>query len=1088
MAIFELGLGLGVYLWPDAFQTPLYAGLAPWFDWFSAAMVAGGVALLLRARYASPPWLRGALCVPAAAAMGWLGWYLFVAGNGPAAVAVGVNALGIMAPTLSVSDSADSPDLSIAMTSLAQIAMGIVLVLFPHLLAAPMYGAMTAGRLWLGPVGILSGIVLMVPLLRGKPASDYGLPWLFAGTIFAFVFGIGIMAVELVSGLLVCALVLGFIGIVAGRVNVQPGDHREPPVGSETPPTEYIEMVGWTLVLIVVVLTGIGPAGAVQRPVVSSLFVLLVVGYNTVIPLLEAPLLTPERRSAALAGMYLLALGVLHIDGGYLSQATLMLFIILPLLTFPIETREGQVGLVLSVVFLVAGETGQLLLAPAGSRALMTRAGIETLLVITLLAIGVVGRLRYSKLRRTLGNRERLLQSFLDHWPGAAFVREPQGQYLLVNRWYEKLVDRPLAEIVGKRCDELFPPDQAAELTRDDLAIMEGREPLVTERTVVMADGEHSLLSVNFPLRDEDGVSYAVGGLATDITDRKQMEAALRDKEAQYRTLADTARDGIIMLNEDGTIVLANPAAELLFGYAPHGLTGKHAVTLVSRTRAESVRTWWTSYLSGANNRRQKPAQTLGLHTAGHEIPIEISMGESRRNGERVFIAVVRDITERKHAADQLAFQAFHDSLTGLANRSLLLDQLQTLPGTEQVALLYIDLDEFKFVNDTFGHAVGDEILKAVAGRLAPIVPRDGLAVRLGGDEFAILLHNPATTEAVLEFAQQVLGLLSEPFRLASQAFAVTPSIGIAISEPPLAPADLVRYADVAMYQAKRNGRARVEVFVPALMDVVVERHNLAQSIRQGLEDGQFELYYQPIIDLTSLRCVAAEALVRWRHPTRGLVPPGEFIPIAEDTGLILPMGQWIFAEACRHARGWADAYGPDAPKVSINLSIRQMRDPALVPDISAILAETGVSPEQIQVEVTETIAADALTLQCAKRLRALGLRLALDDFGTGYSSLSYLRMLPIDILKVDRAFILAADDGGSGRAILQAIASLGRAAGLSLTLEGAETAEQVAVARELGFCRVQGYHFARPMPAAAFVRWLAERAEAELAERAAAG
>ena len=428
---------------------------------------------------------------------------------------------------------------------------------------------------------------------------------------------------------------------------------------------------------------------------------------------------------------------------------------------------------------------------------------------------------------------------------------------------------------------------------------------------------------------------------------------------------------------------------------------------------------------------------------------------------------------------EHLAHQASHDALTGLPNRALFLDRLDRalIRGRRcgaTCAVLFLDLDRFKQVNDSLGHGAGDELLVAVAVRLRTALREADTLARFGGDEFAVLLEDIGDLVGALRAAERLLAALAAPLAIAGRSLVVTTSIGLALSTTPEdTPADLLRFADVALYRAKDAGRSCCEVFYPGMNRAALARLELERDLHGAAERGEVLVHYQPLVDLATGRVAGLEALARWHHPARGPIPPGEFIPLAEETGLIVPLGRWVLREACRQLVAWRRAYPrAAAPVVAVNLSPRQFRHPDLVGDVAAALAETGLPPRLLRLELTETVAMTrpAETTAALEALRALGVSLALDDFGTGYSSLAYLQELPVDALKIDRSFFAG---GARNRAIIRAVAELGRALGLEVVAEGLETAEQVAWARSVGFDLGQGFRFAPPLaPARAEAFW----------------
>jgi diguanylate cyclase (GGDEF)-like protein len=419
---------------------------------------------------------------------------------------------------------------------------------------------------------------------------------------------------------------------------------------------------------------------------------------------------------------------------------------------------------------------------------------------------------------------------------------------------------------------------------------------------------------------------------------------------------------------------------------------------------------------------------------------------------------------------EQLVHQALHDPLTGLANRVLFGDRLEHAlargqrPGAT-VAILLIDLDGFKDINDSLGHDAGDDLLTIAGMRLQGHARPGDTVARLGGDEFGVLLEDITAAEAVRS-AELLLQGLAAPIVLRDRDLTPTASIGIAIANGEDAET-LLRNADTAMYAAKRQGKGRYALFEPAMHATIIERLDLAADLGRAMQQGQLYLSYQPEIQLRSGRIVGLEALVRWHHPARGMVAPDQFIPLAEETGSIVPIGGWVLREACRQAKAWQERR-PATPSltIAVNLSARQLQHPGIVDEVSAALAAVGLDPWSLVLEITETAIMEQLdaAITMLTELRRLGVRLALDDFGTGYSSLSYLQRLPVDILKIDRSFVAGVAGSTEDSALARAIITLGQTLGLEVVAEGVETAEQLAALRELGCQLGQGYYFARPL------------------------
>jgi diguanylate cyclase (GGDEF)-like protein len=430
---------------------------------------------------------------------------------------------------------------------------------------------------------------------------------------------------------------------------------------------------------------------------------------------------------------------------------------------------------------------------------------------------------------------------------------------------------------------------------------------------------------------------------------------------------------------------------------------------------------------------------------------------------------VTQDVTERREAEARVAYMAHHDALTGLLNRGALRERLAEAVGRSQhgrpCAVLHLDLDRFKEVNDTLGHPAGDELLRSVARRLLSCVRETDTVARLGGDEFVILCQGEEQPHAAARIAARVIAELRCPHRIDGRPVSVGVSIGVAVApEDGEEPGQVMIRADLALYGAKRDGGGRFRFFEPEMQARVVARRCLEADLHQALRDEQFELHYQPLVNLTR-GCVSGfEALVRWRHPERGLVRPDDFIPAAEAMGLIVPLGKWILSRACADAASW-----PAGLKVAVNLSAVQFTDPGLEGAVAAALAASGLAPGRLELEITESLLLRDTeeTIAVLRRLRASGASISMDDFGTGYSSLSYLLKFPIDKVKIDRSFVLAMDERPEGAAIIRAVAGLCQTLGIETTVEGIETPEQMKQVASQGCGEGQGYLFSPPVPAA---------------------
>jgi diguanylate cyclase (GGDEF)-like protein/PAS domain S-box-containing protein len=550
----------------------------------------------------------------------------------------------------------------------------------------------------------------------------------------------------------------------------------------------------------------------------------------------------------------------------------------------------------------------------------------------------------------------------------------------------------------------------------------------------------------------------------------------IQQSQARFASLVKNSSDLVMVIEADTEIKYASPSASRVLGRDAEELEGSRFSDLIAQEDRATAMSFLTAMsedqgLTGLEKFRV-------VHRDGSVRYVETLRTNLMHDPNvRGIVLNTRDITERKQFEEQLEHQALHDALTGLANRALFPDRVQhaldrQLRDGRPVSVLFMDLDDFKTINDSLGHAAGDQVLRDIGERLLGNLRTADTAARLGGDEFAVLLEDGGEEGmTAADVAERILAMLDEPFLLDETEVFVRASIGISVAESgdvPESAEELLRNADVAMYLAKEKGKNRYQLFEPAMHDTALKRLELKAALQRALEHDEFRLFYQPVIELESGKVSGVEALIRWFHPERGLVPPLDFIPLAEETGLIVPIGHWVLKEACRYAAELQSRYPLDERlHMAVNLSARQVARPELVDEVRQILEETGLEPSTLILEITESVMIQDMDLAISRltELKALGVQLAIDDFGTGYSSLNYVRRFPVDILKVDKSFIDGVTEGGESSALTAAVIELASILNLKPVAEGIERPDQLARLLELQCDLGQGFLFAKPLP-----------------------
>jgi len=690
-----------------------------------------------------------------------------------------------------------------------------------------------------------------------------------------------------------------------------------------------------------------------------------------------------------------------------------------------------------------------------------------------------------------LRQAEERYRSIFEHVQTGIFLTTPGGNYLAANP--------ALARIYGYDS----PQELMASLT--DIGSMLYVEPrrrqefqellhsagLVRnfEYQVYRKDGRAIWVSKQaWAVRDEDGGILCYEGTVTDISRRKMAEETLRMAERQYHSIFENSLEGIFQTSEDGRYLSANPALARIYGFSSPeelmaSLTDIGGQLYVDPARRQTFRTILAQ--EGAvtdfqSEVRRKDGSVIWISESAWEVRAQ--------SGELLhYEGLVQDITSRKSIEDQLRHQAFHDALTGLPNRMLFMDRLEwAIHRTKRkrayrFAVFFLDLDRFKVVNDSLGHQAGDTLLIEVAGRLKQALrPMDTVA-RFGGDEFAVLVDDITGTLDATHVLSRLRDELDKPFLVQGRQVFTSASIGVVLKTWTYdRPEQVIRDADIAMYRAKALGKARSEVYDPTLHQAASSLLQLETDLRHAVEREELRLHYQPIVDIHTRAIKGFEALVRWEHPKRGLIAPADFIPMAEETGMIMPLGRWVLHKACHQLAAWQALKPSDPPlSMSVNISARQFGSFDLITEIRDILEDTMIPPESLKLEITESKVMEnaEFAARMLTHLKALGVKISIDDFGTGYSSLAYLHSFPLDCLKIDRSFVGKIGDGQESSDIVAAIVSLAHSLGMEVIAEGVEVRGQLSTLQGLSCEYAQGFLFSRPVPG--------EEAEALLTGRA---
>lgn len=664
---------------------------------------------------------------------------------------------------------------------------------------------------------------------------------------------------------------------------------------------------------------------------------------------------------------------------------------------------------------------------------------------------------------------ESLTRTFMEHTPALIYLADDDGRLTLINPAFRRLVGLPDEQILGRNIYDVLPPAAAATIDRQDQRAREQGQPITVTDVVNFENEPRMFEAVHFPIVDESGRIAGSGAIATDVTDHRRTQA-------NYELMVQAAMDGLLVMDYDANLLQVNRATEEITGYGQSELLGMNIRDLDADMDAAAIERSLDQVMAEGSGRlesrwRRKDGSIRDVEISAHVFDGTFTSG---------FFSFVRDITKRKSNLARIEFLAHFDPLTRLPNRARfeeLVNERLTQAHSEDshYALVYLDLDNFKDINDSLGHTIGDNLLKQVARRLGTLTPETHIIARASGDEFMILAKLGPEEKAYMHEMERLHQLFANSFAVNGHHLATSVSMGVA-----LFPEDgsdfttLSRNADTAMYAAKLEGRNTFRRFDTEMQEKAFERQNLLAKLRGALERKEMEVYYQPQIDLSTRRITGAEAILRWNNPELEWVSPSRFIPIAEESGLIVEIGEWVLREACRQGKAWMDRGLPPIT-VAVNLSAVQFQRDDLCDKVARILDDTGFEGRYLELELTESvlIGNQQRVINTIRGLKQRNIHLAIDDFGTGYSSLAYLNRFAVDKLKIDRSFIHDMGTDPNNSSVVLAIIRMAHSLGLKVIAEGVENGAQVEHLHQLSCDQVQGYHLGKPMPANTFEQLL---------------
>ncbi len=728
---------------------------------------------------------------------------------------------------------------------------------------------------------------------------------------------------------------------------------------------------------------------------------------------------------------------------------------------------------------------GQLAIWRGLAPSLITQPRVDGLAVLclagVLLIIAMIGRFTSVRelVEADLRHVARRFEALVEHASDLIIVVGEDGGVEYASPAFERILGRSRQEFETRPAIELIHPDDVEPIR---LALLDSDADEGSKIELRLQHGSGAWLwfeSAVTNRRDDPDVRGMVANLH-DITGSKLANEALREAHERFHSAFEHAPIGMVLADTDGIMIRANPAFGRILGVRAEDLPGRNVEAFTHPDDRELSRASMASIVSGESDTYR--IEKRYCHADGRDVWASLNVSCVRDHpGKALYlIGQIEDVTESRALRERLAQAAIRDPLTSLPNRELFMDRLEASlrlaarHGT-RVAVMFLDLDRFKLINDSLGHHVGDQTLCAVADRLRSVMRESDTLARFGGDEFTILCPENNGERGALQVAERLVKAMADPIVLSSGEIFVSFSVGVALSSgDTVSGATLLRNADVAMYQAKDRGPSHIELYREENESQVITRLRTANELHRALERDELELHYQPIVDLHTETLVGMEALVRWRHPTRGLLCPLEFIPLAEDSGLIVPLGTWVLNEACRQTASWIERVGDSTDSarlnIAVNVSALQLGEPGFPNLVAQALDTSGLVADRLWLEITESVLMrdPDETVSVLRELRDLGLHLEIDDFGTGYSSLSQLRRFPVESFKIDRSFVNGMDQDPERTAIVKAVIALGRSLGLSVIAEGVERTAEAAKLQALGCYLAQGYLYGRPLPASA--------------------